>query len=248
MRKGLEWIADEIRNKSPSNSQIVAPGRASQHPPRISFRYRNNGIKVEISPVSRGTVWPSEVKVRRITEAAEDRFGFLESRVASFEDVYAGKICAALDRQRPRDLFDVKELLAHEGVDRKLFKTFLVYLISSSRQIADLLRPRRIDISESYELDLKGMVRVSTSEEELVATGKQLIQELSARMTNDDREFLMSVQKLNPNWSLIGIPGVHRLPAVRRKIRNLAKMLRQDHDDSVRRLDAVLNDQNLGGP
>ena len=66
MRQGLDMIADEIRKKNPSNSQIVAPGRASQHPPRIWSRYRNDRIKVEISPVSRGTVWPSEVKERRI--------------------------------------------------------------------------------------------------------------------------------------------------------------------------------------
>ncbi|MDE0627817.1 MAG: nucleotidyl transferase AbiEii/AbiGii toxin family protein [Bryobacterales bacterium] len=248
MRNGLEWIANEIRKEKPSNSQIVAPGRASRHPPRIQFRHRNASIKMEVSPVSRGTVWPSGVKKRRIKEAAENEFGFLESRVASFEDVYAGKICAALDRQHPRDLFDVKELLTHEGVDRKLVKTFLVYLISSKRLIPDLLAPQRIDISEQYESDLKEMVRVPTSEEELIAARERLLHEIHTKMTQDDRDFLMSVQQRKPDWSLIDIPRVDRLPGVRRRIENLDGIRKQDYDDSVRRLDTILNDQDFGGP
>ena len=92
------------------------------------------------------------------------------------------------------------------------------------------------------------MARGETSEEELVAAGNQLIQSINSRMTHSDREFLMSVQSMNPDWSLIGIPSVDRLPAVQRKIDNLSNMLSRDHNDSIRRLDAVLNDQNLGSP
>jgi hypothetical protein len=32
------------------------------------------------------------------------------------EDVYGGKLVAAMDRQHPRDLFDVVQLCAHEGI------------------------------------------------------------------------------------------------------------------------------------
>jgi nucleotidyltransferase AbiEii toxin of type IV toxin-antitoxin system len=42
--------------------------------------------------------------------------------------MYAGKLCAALDRQHPRDLFDVMLLQKAEGIDRALFDVFLVYL------------------------------------------------------------------------------------------------------------------------
>jgi hypothetical protein len=31
-------------------------------------------------------------------------------------DLYGGKLCAALDRQHPRDLFDVGLLLRNEGI------------------------------------------------------------------------------------------------------------------------------------
>ena len=47
-------------------------------------------------------------------------FGFAEMQVVSFADLYAGKIVAAFDRQHPRDLFDVRDLLANEGVSDEL--------------------------------------------------------------------------------------------------------------------------------
>ena len=43
-------------------------------------------------------------------EAVEEAFGFAETSVVSFEDLFAGKLVAALDRQHPRDLFDVREI------------------------------------------------------------------------------------------------------------------------------------------
>ena len=36
--------------------------------------------------------------------------------VLSFEDLFAGKMIAALDRQNPRDLFDIHGLLTNEGL------------------------------------------------------------------------------------------------------------------------------------
>jgi predicted nucleotidyltransferase component of viral defense system len=38
----------------------------------------------------------------------------LEIPVVSLEDLYGGKLVAAMDRQHPRDLFDVMQLFTHE--------------------------------------------------------------------------------------------------------------------------------------
>jgi predicted nucleotidyltransferase component of viral defense system len=75
----------------------------------------------------------------------------------SFEDLFAGKICAALDRQHPRDLYDVKCLLENEGLTTALKNTFLVYLISHSRPIAELLNPNRQNIEEIYKAEFEDM-------------------------------------------------------------------------------------------
>jgi predicted nucleotidyltransferase component of viral defense system len=59
----------------------------------------------------------------------------------SFEDLYAGKLVAALDRQHPRDLFDVRDLLAAEGITEKLRQAFIVYLLSHHRPMSEVLAP-----------------------------------------------------------------------------------------------------------
>lgn len=63
----------------------------------------------------------------RVTEAVEEAFGSAQMQVVAFEDIYAGNLCAALDRQHPRDLYDVHLLYEHEGLTDALFRTVLVY-------------------------------------------------------------------------------------------------------------------------
>ena len=59
------------------------------------------------------------------------QFGFVEMQVLAFDDLYGGKLHAALDRQHPRDLFDVKLLYENEGLTEDLFRVFMVYVASS---------------------------------------------------------------------------------------------------------------------
>lgn len=63
-------------------------------------------IKVEINQVVRGGIL-EPVMLPLCTKAENDFANFTIVNNLSFEDVYAGKICAALDRQHPRDLFDI---------------------------------------------------------------------------------------------------------------------------------------------
>jgi len=136
-------------------------------------------VKVEVNPVLRGVVFPpAELTVR---QKVEERYGFAETLVVSFEDLYAGKICAALDRQHPRDLFDVKLLLETGGLNRDVFRAFLVYLISHGRPMAELLAPHRKDIRPEFEGGFDGMTDEPVSIDELVKTGPLLLKELVYR-------------------------------------------------------------------
>jgi len=78
-------------------------------------------------------------------------------KVVSFADLYAGKIVAALDRQHPRDLFDVRDLLANEGISDDLRKAFIVYLISHDRPISEVIVPRRKDIATEFAHGFEGV-------------------------------------------------------------------------------------------
>jgi predicted nucleotidyltransferase component of viral defense system len=107
------------------------------------------GIKVEPNYTVRGILFSSEVL--KLSQNAQKEFGkYLEVRCVGIADAYGGKICAALDRQHPRDLFDIKYLLDNEGITEKIKDSFLFYLISHNRPINELLNPNFKDISKLY--------------------------------------------------------------------------------------------------
>ena len=80
-------------------------------------------IKIETSPVTRGALYPARPMVA--SETVAQKFGFVETNVLASEDLYGGKLHAALDRQHPRDIFDVKLLYEHEGLPDDLFRAFM---------------------------------------------------------------------------------------------------------------------------
>ncbi len=72
-------------------------------------------VKVEPNFVIRGTV--SAPAKRTVSKKVVATFEMSASiMTVANTDLYGGKICAALDRQHPRDLFDIKVLLENEGV------------------------------------------------------------------------------------------------------------------------------------
>jgi predicted nucleotidyltransferase component of viral defense system len=158
-------IIDRIE-KSIAGAQITET-RTEGARTRLLVRAEGVQIKIEVTPVLRGCVYQPEL--RSVTEAVEDDFGFAEMPVASFADLYAGKLVAALDRQHPRDFFDVRDLLANEGIDDALRRAFIVYLISHDRPMHEVLQPRRKDISEEFVRGFNGMTEDPVTVEELAA-------------------------------------------------------------------------------
>lgn len=179
-------------------------------------------IKIEVSPVLRGSLLPPTV--RRISPVAEQRFGFAEMLLLDFREVYAGKMCAALDRQHPRDLFDIMLLLENEGIDDDLLGVFLVYLLSHHRPIAELLAPNRKSLDELFRREFSGMTTRPVTVRELDAVREQLIGIIHAGITSRDRSFLLGIKQGHPDWSLFRFPQAAQLPAVRWKLYNLSRM------------------------
>jgi predicted nucleotidyltransferase component of viral defense system len=67
------------------------------------------------------------------------------------EDVYGGKLVAAMDRRHPRDLFDVMQFFTHEGITPRICRAFVVYLASHNRPVHEVLFPTPRDITQDYE-------------------------------------------------------------------------------------------------
>jgi len=121
-----------------------------------------------IGSVRRGCVY--DPATMGIVERAEEQFGFVEIQVLSFADMYAGKIMAALDRQHPRDLFDIHELLVNEGLSPELMNALVIYLISHDHAPDKLLAPKEKDISHEYQTGFSGMTEHEVSLDTLVST------------------------------------------------------------------------------
>lgn len=179
-------------------------------------------IKIEVTPVLRGAVY--DPVVMSVVPVVEDAFGFAEMQVVSFADLYAGKIVAAFDRQHPRDLFDVRGLLANEGVGDELRRAFLVYVISHNRPMAEVLAPTRKPLGEEFARGFAGMAQEPVALADLEAAREAIIAAMVADMPEDHRRFLAGFKRSEPDWALLGIPEAQHLPAVMWKQRNLARL------------------------
>lgn len=195
-------------------------------------------IKIEVTPVLCGCVY--EPQLRTVSKAVEEAIGFAETLVVSFADVYGGKIVAALDRQHPRDLFDVRELLAAEGIDDSLRRAFIVYLLSHNRPMAEVLAPTRKDISGEYSRGFQGMTKSSASLDELLAARETLIETVVGKMPEAHRKLLISLERGEPEWSLLGVENAADLPAIAWRQKNLNDLDPAKRSALVFDLEAVL--------
>ena len=237
IKSALKRIAQRIQSVFPS-VHITETFLDKSDALRLIIAHKGVQIKIELSPVLRGTVY--EPVIRSVTASVEDQFGFAEIAVVSLADLYAGKLCAALDRQHPRDLYDVKLLLENEGVTEEIRKAFLVYLISHPRPISEILNPTLKELQPVYDGEFVAMTPQPVALESLIQTRNNMIEQLNTAMTESEKLFLLSFKSKEPDWSLLGLNGVSELPAVRWKLINLRNMAVEKHQQMLQQLTAVL--------
>lgn len=148
----------------------------------------------------------------------------LDIPVVSLEDVYGGKLVAALDRRHPRDLFDVMQLFAHEGIAPGIRYVFVVYLVSHNRPVHEVLFPSLRDIRYDYERNVQGMTAEPVPLDALLAARECMVRELQQGLDDDERRFLQSFVAGGPEWPLLGIAHLEHLPGIRWKLHNLAQL------------------------
>jgi predicted nucleotidyltransferase component of viral defense system len=234
----MKRIAKRVRSAIPGEQVNETPLHQEGAINKLVVRANGAQIKIEVTPVLRGCVY--EPAIRSVSSAVEDAFGFAEIRVVSFADLYAGKIVAALDRQHPRDLFDVRDLLANEGIDDTLRCAFIVYLLSHDRPMSEVIAPTRKDISGEFARGFQGMTDKPVSLDELLEARESLIAEITGNMPDEHRRFLVSFERGEPDWLLLALDGVADLPAVRWRQQNLDKLDVQARAALVARLEKVL--------
>jgi hypothetical protein len=158
----------------------------------------------------------------------------------SLEDVYGGKLVAALDRQHPRDLFDVMQLFAHEGITAGIRRAFVVYLASHNRPVHEVLFPSLRDIRQEFEHNFAGMTAEPVELDTLLAAREQMVRELQQGLTAEERRFLLSLVAAEPEWALLGVPHLDQLPGVRWKLHNLERLGEADPGKFAEQADALV--------
>ncbi|QDQ28699.1 nucleotidyl transferase AbiEii/AbiGii toxin family protein [Chitinimonas arctica] len=224
--QALARIKDAIRQAAERLSRHgfqahIPPAAAGET--KLLVRRGRIEVKIEVNFVMRGTVHP--VARASLTPVARDLLlADLDIPVVSLEDVYGGKLVAAMDRQHPRDLFDVLQLFAHEGITPGVRRAFVVYLASSNRPVHEVLFPPLRDIQYDYEFNFQGMTAEPVPLDALLAARERLVCELQQGLDDNERKFLLSLVSGAPEWPLLAIIHLEHLPGIRWKLQNLAQL------------------------
>lgn len=177
-------------------------------------------VKIEVNLVARGTV--DEPKGIALCSLAQGEFdAFCVMPVVPIGQLFGGKICAALDRQHPRDLFDVKHLLENEGFSDEIKSGFLLALISSERPIHEVIDPHLLDQQSVLENHFSGMSSEAFTYQDFEETRTKLLSTIDERLTDEDRTFILSIKGLEPDWSRYDF---EKFPAVQWKLLNLRRL------------------------
>lgn len=241
IESGLKIIGAAIKHDHPKVLIKENYSRKNKVVSRLDVSLNNTSIKVEPNFILRGSVFaPSKMNVSPKV-AATYNASPIGINVASLADVYAGKICAALDRQHPRDLFDVKLLLEDTGITQDIKNAFLIYLSSHNRPMHELLEPHLLDQRAVFDVEFKGMENMAVSYDALIKARLDLILALKKALADDDKEFLVSVSRGSPNWSKMPLGNLEKLPSIQWKLINIGIMDKDKQNLMIDNLTRVLS-------
>ncbi len=235
MSSMLLRFEDYIKHRIPGSSTKQKVIKGTKYISTLAVFVEYFFIKIEINPVLRGFVFPPQN--RTLSPEAQQLFKKnVQVQTLSTPDLYAGKICAALDRQHPRDLFDIRILYQNEGLTEEIRKALIVYLLSHPRPIYEMLNPHLIDIDHIFETEFRGMTRIEFSLQQLIETRNKLIKDINEALTENEKNFIISFKKMEPKWDLFEVDHMRKLPAVRWKLYNLSQMDRTKHKIALDKL------------
>jgi hypothetical protein len=214
----LRSIAEALRTRLNVKVQATASGSAQET--KLFVSRGATQVKIEVNHVFRGSVYP--VVQGNLTPSAEELFEReVTAPMLDIDELYASKLVAALDRQHPRDLFDVMLLNENGGITPRMRRAFVVYLAGHNRPMHELLPPKPHSMADAFEKEFVGMTSRNVAIHELEETRAQLFAKLPTALDDAERQLLVSLHRLEPDWALLGMPGVESLPAIKWKLKNL---------------------------
>ncbi|MGE3609605.1 MAG: nucleotidyl transferase AbiEii/AbiGii toxin family protein [Bacteriovoracaceae bacterium] len=239
--KNLHGVLRELKDSLEKNLGLkVSSNNPLDGKKEVKLFATRSDVEIKIEPnfVLRSSLFPT-VDIDLAANAVKEFEKTVNVRCLNLADTYGGKICAALDRQHPRDLYDVKYLLENEGITTDVKDSFIFYLISHNRPINELLNPNFKDITREYREEFVDMAKNEVTLDELLINREKLIKSLRSSFTAKDKEFLISFVSNAPNWDLVRDKKVQEYPSVRWKLHNQSQMREGKRDiyvEEVKRL------------
>jgi predicted nucleotidyltransferase component of viral defense system len=177
-------------------------------------------VKVEVNLVNRGI--NENIVMKPLCKKAQSEFdSFCEVQIVPESQLFGGKIVATLDRQHPRDLFDIKKMLETIGYSEQIHNGFLFCLMSSNRPFHEILKPIYKDQRAVLEGNFTGMSDEVFTYDMFESAREEIINLIHFHLSQKEREFLMSFTTGNPIW--LG-EDLSRFPGINWKLLNINKL------------------------
>jgi len=225
----LGYAAEVRKNKNGNEAKMFVISESAQ-------------VKVEVNFVFRGTVLP--VAPRSLTPATQELFNLdVALPLLAVPELYGSKLVAALDRQHPRDIYDVQNMFEKFGrIPASFIDCFVAYLAGHNRPVHEVLFAQPQPLQPAFDNEFYGMTREEVSIESLDVTRTKLFDVLPRSLSKAHRDFLLSLVRVEPDWTLMPFRHLQELPGIRWKLMNLEKLRSKrpdafalQHDELVRR-------------
>jgi len=225
--QALNDISQFIKNFSQKVTSLGFKTRekqgASGYESTLFILSKSIEVKIEINLVVRGSVY--KPVLRSLVPAAKGMFKRdIDMQCLDINDLFGGKICAALDRQHPRDFFDLYMYFKQYFYTRELHQAFIVYLLSSKRPMSELIAPNILDMNQTYERQFAGMTSMDISCQKLEGTRAKIFDIVSSSFIEQEKDFLISFKRGEPKWDLLPIEKIQNFPSVKWKLHNIQSM------------------------
>lgn len=220
INEALKRIADKVK-KQIKGANVIPRFDIC----KLTCEWRGCQVKIEVNQTKRGIVG-GEPLVLPLCPKAQELFEMeIEARIVPLTLLYGGKIAAALSRQHPRDLFDIKHMTMPIEQARL---GFIFCLLGSDRPIHESFAPSMIDQREAMENQFAGMSDVPFTYDDFEATRTRLIADAKAMLTEEDKRFLISFEQGEPDWDSVEYGYFGEYPSVIWKLLNLAKLKKEN--------------------
>ena len=218
IRQSLESVKNRLKTTC-TNIRFEDEKRAEEELKLLCTK-DNSTVKVEVNQINRGLI--AEPCTKILCRRAEEEFDkFCEIKTVSVGQLWGGKLNAALERQHPRDIFDVKNMLQKIGFTEEIKQGFLFFLLCGKRPIYEVLNPNFTNQRVIFESQFSGMTNEKFTYQEFEQIRKELVPLIQKSLTNSEKEFLLSFAAGNPNW---GNFDYSKYPAIKWKQLNINKL------------------------